>query len=217
MNYLDEEINEFAKLYYGSPIIDDLIEMKFNLNTWYLSKEQQIKEYYWTRQKDDKLSLIYTYKTFKIRITFLNNGELTISFDHSYSHISNIADKSIKDYYYADPGYVYFIESKFGWKIGKTRDLDNRHKTFDVKLPFKFALRHFIKSHDITKLEIYFHELFKHRRINGEWFLITGDEIRKAVSDRGDLRIRTYSKDRKIIIEQQYLVELNEKYSVKDI
>jgi hypothetical protein len=216
MDYVNEEFNIFAERYYGSPMIDELIEMKANFSTWYLRKEQQIKDYYWTRHKDQKMSLLYSFKSIKLRITFIDNGEIQMTLDHSYSHTSNIIDKNIKDYYYADPGYVYFIESKFGWKIGKTRDLNNRRKTFEVKLPFKFKLRYFIKSHDITKLEIFFHDLFKSKHVNGEWYLITAENIRDCVKQHPDLNLRIYSHDKDIKIDKNYLDEIDKINSVKE-
>jgi hypothetical protein len=218
MDYVNEEFNLFAERYCGSPMIDELIEMKANFNIWYSCKEQQIKDYYWTRHKDKKLSLLYNFKSIKLRITFIDNGELQISLDHSYSHLSNIADKHIKEYYFADPGYVYFIESKFGWKIGKTRDLNNRRKTFAVKLPFKFKLKYYIKSHDISKLEIFFHEYFKSRHVNGEWYLIKAEDIRDCIRNHPDLNLnlRMYHWDKDIKIEQNYLSEIDEIISVEE-
>jgi len=215
--YVNKEFEEFAKLYENAPIIDEVIEIKKLLDLWFLKKEQQIKDYYWSRKKDDKLSLVYSYKSFKIRLTFMNNGEFQIMLSHSYIHTNKILDKDIKNQYFADPGYVYFIESKFGWKIGKTRDLDKRHKTFDVKLPFKFALRYFIKSHDITKLEILFHNYFKNKHLNGEWYLITSDDINNCVQKYPDLKLRHYYNDKKISIEQWYLIDIKEIRSVKNI
>lgn len=216
-DYVNKEFEEFAKLYENAPIIDDIIEMKKQIEIWYLKKEQSIKDYYWTRNKEDKLSLFYTYKSFKLRITFLDNGEFQIILDHSYTHTNKVLDKDIKNQYFADPGYVYFMESKFGWKIGKTRDLDKRRKTFEVKLPFKFAIRYVVKTHEMSKLEILFHDLFKNKHINGEWYLITSDDIIECLKNYPELRLKHYNNDKKIVIEQWYLVDIKNGFAVKDI
>lgn len=34
-----------------------------------------------------------------------------------------------------DPGYVYVIRSKYGFKIGKSKRLKGRTRLFEVKLP----------------------------------------------------------------------------------
>ena len=67
-------------------------------------------------------------------------------------------------------GYVYFISSPYGIKIGCTYRLDQRLKTFEVKLPFKVELHSFIECPNHSKLESTLHNLLSHKRINGEWF-----------------------------------------------
>lgn len=66
--------------------------------------------------------------------------------------------------------YVYFIQSEYGYKIGKTKDIKQRLNTFGVKLPFKFSLFSYIETKRMDDCELYFHDLFSDRRINGEWF-----------------------------------------------
>jgi len=218
LNHFNYELAEFIKPYYGSPIIDEIIELKLNIGSWLLSRKQQINDYYWTRNKENKLSIMYSYKSFKVRFIFLPNCEFHVYIEHSRSRTVKIEDKNVRDSFYADPGYVYFIESKFGWKIGKTRNLDNRKKTFDVKLPFKFALRRFVKSHNITKLEIEFHDYFKNKKLNGEWYLVTEDDICNCINiTHPELKLRYYNPDKKISIEQWYLTDIREVRSVKNV
>jgi hypothetical protein len=66
--------------------------------------------------------------------------------------------------------YVYFIKSEYGYKVGKTKDIKQRLNTFGVKLPFKFSLFSYIETKRMDECELYFHDLFSDRRINGEWF-----------------------------------------------
>lgn len=206
LKHFNYEIGEFIKPYYGSPIIDEIIDIKLNIKDWLISRKQLINDYYWTRKKEDKLSIVYSYKSFKVRFTFLPNCEFHISIEHSNLRTTHFEDKDVRDSFYADPGYVYFIESEFGWKIGKTRDIDKRKNIFEVKLPFKFSMRYFIKCHDITKMEIYFHDYFKNKHINGEWYLITIQDIIKCVQDTGH-RLRKYDK-KQVEYERKYLSKI---------
>jgi hypothetical protein len=75
-------------------------------------------------------------------------------------------------------GYVYLLRSETGhYKIGKTKDPENRLATFSVKLPFPVAYEHVIATPDMASLEKSLHLQFEHRRINGEWFVLDDDEI----------------------------------------
>lgn len=66
--------------------------------------------------------------------------------------------------------YVYFLKSEYGFKIGKTKNINQRLKTFDVKLPFDVQLYAYIETKRMDDCEMFFHQLLQHRRINGEWF-----------------------------------------------
>lgn len=204
---IDDELNEFAKLYYGAPICDELIEFKKNISIWLLKKEQCIKDYYWTRDREEKLTLTYTYKSFKLRVTFYSNADIQLTLDHGYSHSTKIDDKKIKKLIYSDPGYVYFIESEFGWKIGKTRDIIQRNRVFAVKLPFEYAIRYIIKTHDLSKTERLFHDIFKNKNINGEWFLVTAEDIRVECEKLG-LKPKVYHSKRRPVFERKYLEKM---------
>jgi hypothetical protein len=206
IKHIDDEFSEFAILYFGAPILDELIELKARIEGWLLQNEQRVKDYYWTRNREESMSLNFCYKSFKIRLTFYNKGELKINLEHTYSHAVTVSDKKLREEFSADPGYVYFIESEFGWKIGKTRNIDSRKKVFDVKLPFDVALRYFIKTHEQTKLELFLHDYFKNQNTNGEWFAITVDDIKNLIYKNPELRLRVYYPDKHIKINKKYLV-----------
>lgn len=76
-------------------------------------------------------------------------------------------------------GYVYVLKSDSGhYKIGKTANPEDRIKTFGVKLPMEVEYLVLIQSHNYHQLEARFHQQFKHKRVNGEWFnLSTADLI----------------------------------------
>lgn len=78
----------------------------------------------------------------------------------------------------SDPGYVYLLKNMEGtYKIGKAKNPEDRLKTFTVKLPFRVEYTCIIPSHDMAELERDLHDLFKHKRVNGEWFNLDPDDV----------------------------------------
>lgn len=78
-----------------------------------------------------------------------------------------------------ETGYVYLLKSPTAfWKIGKTKNPDDRRKTFSVKLPFEVQYAHLIYCHDMHKLEKELHIIFRKKRANGEWFSLNEDDVR---------------------------------------
>lgn len=75
-------------------------------------------------------------------------------------------------------GYVYLLQSESGyWKIGRTANPDNRLKTFNVKLPFQVAYKHLIQTDDMYTLEAQLHSRYAEKRVEGEWFLLTEQDV----------------------------------------
>lgn len=79
----------------------------------------------------------------------------------------------------SEKGYVYFIKEDYAGriKIGKTRDINQRMDTFNVKLPFNVELIHVIESANYHYTEKLFHVLFDSKRVNGEWFNLNENDI----------------------------------------
>jgi hypothetical protein len=76
------------------------------------------------------------------------------------------------------PGFVYLIKSPSGhYKIGKTSNIHNRLRTFNVKLPFEPTLVHTIKSSDMHAQEQVLHQRFASQRVNGEWFNLSDEDV----------------------------------------
>lgn len=77
----------------------------------------------------------------------------------------NESDNNIKNL-----GYVYLIKSKYGYKVGKTKNLFKRNKIFEVKLPFNFEIKNFIITSNYNEVETEIHHKLKLFHLNGEWF-----------------------------------------------
>jgi hypothetical protein len=74
-------------------------------------------------------------------------------------------------------GYVYLIASEYGYKIGKSKTPDSRKKAIKVAMPFTTNRICLIKTTDMHQLEIDLHEQFATKRLNGEWFNLTPDDV----------------------------------------
>jgi hypothetical protein len=87
-------------------------------------------------------------------------------------------------------GFVYIIGSPDGYcKIGRAKVLDSRLKQIALQLPFKVELIHSIAVADPIQAERVLHRRFADRRMNGEWFALTPEDIDwlKARSDVHEL------------------------------
>lgn len=77
-----------------------------------------------------------------------------------------------------NPGYVYLLLAESGhYKIGRTSDPENRAKTFGVKLPFRVEYECVIKTNEMVGLEKELHKKFDAKRIDGEWFALSNDDV----------------------------------------
>jgi hypothetical protein len=75
-------------------------------------------------------------------------------------------------------GHVYVLGSSTGYyKIGQTQNLYRRLKKFEVALPFKVWLEMAIPFFDCIWAEKFFHAHFFEKRLNGEWFSLTYEDL----------------------------------------
>lgn len=75
-------------------------------------------------------------------------------------------------------GFVYLIQSSTGsYKIGRTKNPDNRMRTFGVQLPFEVDYVCTIETADMYMLEADLHRKYASKRVNGEWFSLTHEDV----------------------------------------
>ncbi|CQR46591.1 T5orf172 domain protein [Paraliobacillus sp. PM-2] len=104
---------------------------------------------------------------------------------------SNTKNSSVKEWHHLDPisqrfesneidtSYVYFIkESGMGHiKIGKADDPDQRKKELSTGSSHIHEIVHLIKTKAPYKTENFFHCHFRNKRIKGEWFDLTENDL----------------------------------------
>lgn len=74
-------------------------------------------------------------------------------------------------------GFVYLMKSGKYYKIGRSDYPEMREYQIGIKLPEKIKIIHKIKTDDPVGIEKYWHERFKDKRKDGEWFDLTSSEI----------------------------------------
>lgn len=75
-------------------------------------------------------------------------------------------------------GYVYLLKSGRYYKIGKAVALDRRRYEIGLQLPEKAEPIHSIETDDPSGIEVYWHNRFRDKRLNGEWFDLSRDDVR---------------------------------------
>lgn len=76
-------------------------------------------------------------------------------------------------------GYVYLIKhgSRREYKIGRTNNALRREGEISIELPEKVQPVHMITTDDAAGIEVYWHNRFKEKRKNGEWFELNAEDV----------------------------------------
>lgn len=77
-------------------------------------------------------------------------------------------------------GYVYLFKhgTRREYKIGRTNNPLRREGEIGIQLPEKLEPIHSIKTDDPAGVEAYWHTRFASRRMEGEWFALTAQDVR---------------------------------------
>jgi len=84
---------------------------------------------------------------------------------------SALGGPSLKD------GVMYLLKAGPYYKIGNSINFEQRLNQIKLQLPYPVEEIHQIATDDPKGLEAYWHKRFDTRRTNGEWFLLTDEDI----------------------------------------
>lgn len=74
-------------------------------------------------------------------------------------------------------GYIYIIKCKNFYKIGRTKSFKNRLNDYNDAYPFKIKVIRQIQVDDYVKVETTLLRKFRHKRVKGEWFKFSNDDL----------------------------------------
>ncbi len=80
----------------------------------------------------------------------------------------------------ASVGFVYLMQhgSKREYKIGRTNNAIRREGELGIELPHGAQPVHVIETDDPAGIESYWHRRFEAKRLKGEWFALSADDVR---------------------------------------
>lgn len=73
--------------------------------------------------------------------------------------------------------YLLYCEEFDAYKLGRSREPLQRHKTLQIQLPYPVRLIHVARSEDYRRTETELHEAFADQRLNGEWFKLDTSDV----------------------------------------
>jgi hypothetical protein len=82
-------------------------------------------------------------------------------------------------------GSVYLLKAGPFYKIGKSINFEKRLKQIKLQLPYPVEVVHTISTPEYSKLEAYWHQRFRSKRTNGEWFLLTDEDVKEFIDYLG--------------------------------
>ena len=75
------------------------------------------------------------------------------------------------------PGHVYMLRHGTEYKIGRSTDPTRRYKEIKVQMPLDTEEVHVIETDDTVGIEAYWHNRFASKRLNGEWFRLSAQDL----------------------------------------
>ena len=163
-------IKDLVEMVWNNPDITTMTPTQqlgiLNDNTGYFSNMMTAIGIQWTPFKE----LILLCETLEEAQTKI---EQVIGKDKFLSYKEN---KTIQPADSNKPG-VYFIYDTRAVKIGVANNIDTRIKQLQTGNPYELQLLKFIETQDPYTLEKRFHQLLDGKRMTGEWFDLTPEDV----------------------------------------
>jgi len=143
-------------------------------------RDQQTNEicYYFIKNEDLETTLFFLKSDFHCPILFKKKHGLSI-IEQNREYLNAIKDPKQKNNanIFDDIGYLYLLEMSGNIKIGASKDLNTRMKMLNYLLAEDINLCYSIRLKNPFKIEKILHNKYKDKRVKGEWFRLTKDDI----------------------------------------
>ncbi len=143
-------------------------------------RNQQTNEicYYFVQGEDLGITLFFLKSGFQCPVLFLKKHGTPIAEQNSF-YLNSIKDVNKKDNVsiFDDIGYLYLFGMRDIVKIGISKNLEKRIRILNSLLIDDTKLIFSIKIKNYSKIEKILHNKYKEKRIKGEWFRLTEDNI----------------------------------------
>lgn len=187
-----------------SSVIGNELSMLLHKGIWRENRQDMFPEYFKAQQQDaqlfyeffstggyfpinsDVIALLLQgkidFKTFEKETTKYLQEQDKTSYKKMQEHIKNKpfkqqAKKTNNSRYMRIPGYIYVIRQDDFFKIGKALDMQNRMKMYITENPNELEVIIEHKVNNYGYVEKHLHNMFKSKRIRGEWFKLTNTDI----------------------------------------
>lgn len=77
-----------------------------------------------------------------------------------------------------EQGFVYLIRCGRHYKIGKTKNIDQRMRAISTSQPYPVEIIHTMRTNNMARAEAFFHGSFDGGRRHREWFQLTAHQIK---------------------------------------
>jgi len=99
------------------------------------------------------------------------------------------ATKQISENIIENEDYFYVIKNEGNYKLGFTSNIKKRYNNYKSHLGFVDII-YIYKGHDSNNIESYFHDKFKNKRVIGEYFNLTKEDVFFVISYCSLLKIK---------------------------
>ena len=77
----------------------------------------------------------------------------------------------------AEEGHVYLLMFGAEYKIGSSNNVERRFREIKTQMPYDGKIIHAIATSDPSGIETYWHQFFKDKRLKGEWFNLSTNDV----------------------------------------
>lgn len=108
---------------------------------------------------------------------FYNNTSMEEIEDYN-ANVDSARSAALESSKPVDRGVIYLLQSNVGYyKIGKSMNLDRRVGQHLRNYPVSLDVIHVVPVLRMTRCELYLLSLFAEKKMQGEWFLLSDDDV----------------------------------------